>query len=952
MRTFLLVLFLSFTGTSTLFGQLTIQNFAIAQGLPQMQVSCMGEDSLGYLWMGTLGGGLTRFDGQTFKTFTIEDGLPNNFIRDLLVLGPDKIWVATQKGVSFYDGRNFTTYKPSADEGILTIKIFNHLDSVFYLLSNETGGVIVRDSIYPQITNPAFLKITKLLKTQDKTFILHSAGEHPELITLDGNTLVKENVNNKFTTIFSAFTRNNSTVLSTNGGLYTRQNNSLVKFSDVSFPVYGYDPVHDQFIGVQNFNLVTTPGDASISIISPLKSLFLSGLQDKEGITWLGSDKGLFKIYPNNFDNLLTGNERDDPVTAIAMHDNLLWIGTTYQGIKVYKGSELIKKYNFQSAKRNFINFLKKDRTGTFWVGTVGGIAYFDNGNFTWAYPESVPSAVDIDFDASGNWVVSGENKGLYQLLPNGTVKVYAEFVNTLVWAVLYNSAKDYFMLGTNVGLKKLSKGTIEDITIPQLSQVEISVLEWLDPETLLIGTFGKGVFLYSMRSNRVMKVIDESTGLSSNTLFFVRSDSSGIWAGTERGINLIDYNLHSNKVKKITHFGAADGLLGSETNLNAVLKDNERLLFGLVDGLYIYKPGPPDNSGKLHVDDLKLFFNQKPEKPEQLVTNTNYTNTFNFSHEENHLTLSFNKVAKKKPVEIYYTYRLEGHDQIWSTPTQIKRATYSNLKPGQYFFHVAATDKSGTFIYDETVLTFNIIPALYQTAYFKLALFLLAAGLIILFIHYFNRIRIRRALYIQEIKDNEKTKLRKEIARDFHDELGNQVARMINYIGLLRINKNLENDTYETLNEFSQRILTGAKDFVWTLDPTNDELNNTIIHLKDFGERMFSEKGIEFRFHGEIASPVKIPMGFSRQINLIFKEAMTNTFKHSQATAADFNLRINDCEIILTLKDNGIGINPEKLENSQRGLDNIKSRAKRINGKVKFQSSEFGTTLELVLPR
>jgi signal transduction histidine kinase/ligand-binding sensor domain-containing protein len=947
----LLMLFLLKISTS--YGQVNVQNFGIAQGLPQSQVSCMSEDSLGYLWIGTLGGGLARFDGATFKTFTMADGLPNNFILDMHVISPDKIWVSTQKGISFFNGLHFKNFDNTEGSGLLTQRILVHGDSLIYILNNGTAGLILNDSIQGVIKNPFYKNVAKTFKTKEgTTFIFRTVDKTIELVTFQQDRVFREDVQHMFTRLYAVFTYKNTTLLSTNGGLFSYNDGALVKYSDHTFPVYGYDAVNDQFIGIHNFNLVQSGRNSVFTRnISPLKGLIFSSYLDKSGITWLGTDKGLFKIYPYNFENLLSGPERDDPVMAIQRHGEELWVGTTYQGIKVYRNNVLVKKYNFGSAKKNFISCIRKDNKGTIWIGTLGGLAYFNAGSFVWVHPEIIPSAVQFDFDASGNVVVSGENSGLYHVSATHKVKSLKEFSTILTWAIKYNKTRNIFLLGTNFGLKKLSGDRIEDITIAELTTVFISSLDWIDSETLIIGTLGKGIFLYSMRTNQVIKVIDERAGLRSNTLFFVFKDRSGIWAGTERGIDLIQYNAERNTVMSISHFGALEGLTGVEANLNSYFKDSSQLLFGLVDGLYTYKGFTKSQDFRLHLDNVKLFYNQIPENPAQHITNTTYSGKqYSFSHTENHLTFLFSKVNKKNPESVFYKYKLDGYDKIWSNPSASKTATYSNLVPGNYTFHVIATDQSGAFTWDKTLFNFQIIPAFYQTLYFKVMIGLLIAAIVFIIIYYFNRARIQRVLYIQEIKDNEKTRLRKEIARDFHDELGNQVARMINYIGLLRIRRNLEVDIYESLSEFSQHILNGTQDFVWTLDPGNDELDKIVIYLKDFGERMFSEKNIDFRFHGEVTTLIKTPVGFSRQINLIFKEAMTNAFKHSQATEVDFIARVTACEIVLTLRDNGVGMNHEN-ENSERGIANMKIRAKRINGKIRFDSSGHGTTIDLVIP-
>ena len=58
----------------------TFVAYSLAQGLPQSQVFATMQDSRGYMWFGTQGGGLCRFDGLDFQTYTTEDGLPSNYV--------------------------------------------------------------------------------------------------------------------------------------------------------------------------------------------------------------------------------------------------------------------------------------------------------------------------------------------------------------------------------------------------------------------------------------------------------------------------------------------------------------------------------------------------------------------------------------------------------------------------------------------------------------------------------------------------------------------------------------------------------------------------------------------------------------------------------------------------------------------------------------------------------
>jgi signal transduction histidine kinase/ligand-binding sensor domain-containing protein len=69
------------------------------------RISCINEDSLGHIWIGTRGGGLNKFDTKTqkFTTYTVNDGLPNNIINGVLFDGDNNPWISTNNGLSFFN---------------------------------------------------------------------------------------------------------------------------------------------------------------------------------------------------------------------------------------------------------------------------------------------------------------------------------------------------------------------------------------------------------------------------------------------------------------------------------------------------------------------------------------------------------------------------------------------------------------------------------------------------------------------------------------------------------------------------------------------------------------------------------------------------------------------------------------------------------------------------------
>ncbi|MDQ2657116.1 MAG: hypothetical protein M3Y60_06815, partial [Bacteroidota bacterium] len=92
---------------------------------------------------------------------------------------------------------------------------------------------------------------------------------------------------------------------------------------------------------------------------------------------------------------------------------------------------------------------------------------------------------------------------------------------------------------------------------------------------------------------------------------------------------------------------------------------------------------------------------------------------------------------------------------------------------------------------------------------------------------------------------------------------------------------------------------------------------------------------------YNEVKEKHKLPYGFSREANLIFKEAMTNAFKYSGAQNVSLTLvPADDNSFEMSLEDDGIGFYTGDIEKSN-GLKNIRERADRIRALLRIQSTK-----------
>ncbi len=95
----------------------------------------------------------------------------------------------------------------------------------------------------------------------------------------------------------------------------------------------------------------------------------------------------------------------------------------------------------------------------------------------------------------------------------------------------------------------------------------------------------------------------------------------------------------------------------------------------------------------------------------------------------------------------------------------------------------------------------------------------------------------------------------------------------------------------------------------------------------------------------------MKIGADLRRQVFLIFKEAVNNIARHSAATEAQIEMRIENRSLTIKVADNGSGLDPADM-NEGHGLASMRTRAKELDGELQITSNDGrGTTILLSVP-
>ena len=957
--------------------QYSLRNYTAIDGLPQSQVNVMLEDANGYLWIGTHGGGLARFDGQQFKVFTTLDGLQSNIITYLKLDRKQNVWIIHPRGITKFDGSTFVKFQQPGNpaNAKLLRRMFEHNDSLIFTSARGQLGKIYNDSVYywpkPKSNNKEVL-ISFFHKTPSSEILLCMNDSSFILLGNDGNyRLSHKGIFNRFENVFNY---NNEVWISTDVGFFIidfKKRIFIKRSLDIKNHIILYDSIANVFWTRHENNLLKE----SITVSKHQVDTVLRDIEinqvflDDEGNTWFATNgMGLYKYFIQDFDRCSSDNLRA-VMSIFKDREGATWLGSQTKGLWKIKKGKISFYPNTEDASGNSINMITETTDGTVWVGSTYGLGRYakETDTFQWFTREdglSSSSILNLESDGSGGlWIgTSGGGLNHYDGKKFICYTMKDGLTSNSVMALKYSPYYKKVFIGNEFGLNILSKDKVVPVSISEIENATLLSIQTFRDSLLLIGTGGSGIVVFNPKTSS-KKLLTTRDGLISDFIYFIAPDTTNVfWIGTEKGISRIQLD-NSITISENLHFGFDNGLTGVESNQNAFyIKGNEKY-FGLIDGVYQFNDVGKQNkkSFDLHLTDVQLLYGKQNlrEYTDSVYGFYNIPYHPNLPADKNHLTFRFNRVDKRYPKSLRFQYLLENFDKDWSPPSSSTEATYSNLPPGEYIFRVKSTTKLGSWSSSEITYPFTIQAPFYQTATFILGMMGFAIGIIVLVLYVRVKARVNKVITTERIRLNEQEKLRKEISRDFHDEMGNQLTRIINYISLLKLNGSSNNhsqengnriDLYTKVENSAKYLYSGTRDFIWAIDPVNDELSKLFIHIRDFGDKLFEEKNIKFRAFNEVKENVKLPFGFSREANLIFKEAMTNAFKYSEAN--NVSLRLEQLEqrtFQMSIEDDGIGFNTSDID-KLNGLKNIRVRGDRINSVVRITSTKNqGTKILLI---
>ncbi len=450
------------------------------------------------------------------------------------------------------------------------------------------------------------------------------------------------------------------------------------------------------------------------------------------------------------------------------------------------------------------------------------------------------------------------------------------------------------------------------------------------------IGTHSALVKVIDQKGKIEFQSYGENEGLANNLVYTVINDHNYLWLSTNQGLSRFDIE-HST----FANFDIKDGLQSNEFNGKSCLQaEDGELFFGGINGYTSFYPS-------------KIKMETKPPKVllTQLETSNESYNLLNepsiyLRYAQNSFSVQFIGLDLLYPTDVEYFYKLEGQgDGRLVKLGNSRQVNFTQLGAGTYLLRIMAKNRDGAMNKIGDVVEIIIEAPFWQSWWFLLGILCLISFLIWAVYHIQYLDKMQKLAQIERV--------RKNAAQDFHDELGSKLTIISMFTELTK--SKLNGDYHEVapyldkVSDTAGSLYHSMKDLIWALNPEHDTVQDLFLQLKDFGDELFDQTGVEFKSQG-IDTPLQdkqIPMEYKRHILLIFKELMNNALKHSDCTAVGLTINNDSKYFRIILEDNGVGFNSSD-EYDGDGLKNIYSRANKINGKISVFSNHRGTSVML----
>ena len=703
------------------------KHFTIEQGLAGNRVYKVLQDYDDFIWIAT-DKGISKFDGSTFKNFTIANGLPSNDIWQIVLTKDNKLWYITRSNKIGYI-KNDSIHNFSAQNNEFLYPTVFCSDSKRILLKSYGNNYVLSDNLWQMLPKPTRLQTNEFLlllhpenqvfywmKTKSgkkKAFLSDSLLKHKTEKELSYEDLIVKGQINDSLLAFS----------SRNGIHFINLNNSTVH--NIINTGYFQKNIFKRIIATDNSIQISTENfwaklddQYNLTDIKTFpKSFQLTTIfKDRQGNFW-GTTyaKGIYFLPKNalSYKSYLS----NEPVQFLKLFDDNLFAGVINKGIYKYN----IKKDQFESFFEDtdyFFDMLYKDDDN---YAIMANKTTFINihGNFS-------------KFYRIGKGILH-LGKTFYAFREHNRISIFNSKDLKEIKSYPIEGANDFILYnnlltcGTPVGLFQIENDSIKKIDIDKnISSIPILTLNTVG-EHLIIGTDGFGAYIWDGKNN--IELIKDTKGLIINNIY-TKNDS--VWLATQKGV--FDYYFEKEKLHLNRIMQKYDGIISN--HVNNVIAFNNKIFTSNFSGI--------TSVNKNSIKELpiqKIYFKSVKYDRKKIHDSAQIQYKKN-----NNLLFNFGLINFAGQINNRYYYQLLPIQKKW-LKVDSKIINFNNLKPDTYTFKVKTINPYGQ--QTEKSFHFTISPLWWQTGW-ALFLFILPFVILIFLLAYWTR---RRALQKQKTR-------------------------------------------------------------------------------------------------------------------------------------------------------------------------------------------------------
>jgi len=782
----LVSLLLSWSALMCCAQQVSFRNFSVDDGLAQSQVYCLVQDHKGYLWLGTRGGGLSRFDGRNFQTYTETNGISSNYISALFQDSKKNLLVGTNNGLTVYNGTRFVRIKsPGSQNGFVVNAFSSDGEGKVWVASNRgiysfEGNQLKKQNQLLKLDNQSVNSL--VFKDSDLWFGTNSGlyqvqhyRSNPKVIFHGKANKVMQNA----ITCVRLDQKGNLWIGTYGDGAYSYNGRKFFRidlrhelYRTTVFDVFPDDDGTIWFAtlsaGLVNYNGNTKAFKAFNQTDGLSNNHVRAILKDRWGDFWLGtSGGGISQLAGKRFSHFTTTAGLGGSFVYSVYRDsrNRLWMGTGQNGVSVFENGSF-RQYNktngFDAIK---VKAITEGENGRLFFGTEGqGIGMLSGETFSWMKRTKGFFIKQLARGGDGIiWSATAGN-GLLRIQADGSsfeeILVKRGCIENRLTCVFVDSKGMVWYGSESKGVGCYNPQTKKHRYFNEEKGLVSNAIRCITEDKqgrIWVGTAGSGLNAISPESGKVIETVGLKDGLTSaNSYLMVCNDVGNLMVGSESGLDQLTFSS-GLKVTRAIHYGRGEGFLGVETCQNSVWKDVDgRIWFGTINGLTAYNPKTKQRNTcppVLSINDVQLFYESLGKAG--YAANIGPWRTFkeiSLPYDQNHLSFLFKGIDLRNPEGVEYSWKMKGFDERWSPWTKEQRIVYSNMPSGTFTFLVRARNEDG--VYSEKPVSFEIVVAtpFWRTPWF-IFLEIIAGILVVWLLTKAQTARIRKKAFAAQEK-------------------------------------------------------------------------------------------------------------------------------------------------------------------------------------------------------